>query len=300
MTATLVCSAPTGSDEWHAARVGKMTGSRIASVMDLSPFESRFSLWYRMRGEVGPAEVNPAMEWGNRLEDAVCQKFADEHPELHVSRTGLWQNDSRPWQVGTPDRLVTYPSWDAILEAKTARYDDGWGEPGTDEIPVWYRAQVLWYLDTLGLKVAHVAVLISGSDYREYVVRKDRAAMADIKQMRMWAQAFLADLRDGVRPDIDAHGQTYQVIRELHPDIDPTSIDIDSRLGAEIVASKTALDIAKDRHQEAKSRLADVMGSVHYAYFNGAKIADRRAKGLEGTPYVQLARTLPTALKESA
>lgn len=277
-----------------------MTGSRIAAVMGLSPFESRFSLWYRMRGEVGEPEVNPAMEWGNRLEAVVCEKFAEEHPDWVLTTTGLWQHDARPWQVGTPDRLVNEGPARAILEAKTARYDDGWGEPGTDQIPVWYRAQVLWYLDTLGLRRAYVAVLIAGSDYREYVIDKDRAAMADIKAMRSAARKFLTALHDGVRPDIDAHGQTYQVIRELHPDIDPSSVDIDDGIAIELIHSKRIADIAKDRHQEAKSRLADAMGDAHYAYWQGAKIADRRAKGLEGTPYVQLARTLPTPSKESA
>lgn len=304
MSAHLLGTWPTGSPEWLEARRGRLGGSEVAAVMGLSPFESRFSLWHRKRGDIGPAELNPAMEWGNRLEAVVAHKFTEDHPELAVRRSGVWQNKSRPWQVGTPDRLMyryDRPTVSEVLEVKTARYDDGWGEPGTDQIPVHYRCQVLWYLDTLDLTDAWVAVLIAGSDYREYRITVDDDARSDIMAMRLAAERFIADLDNDVRPDIDSHAETYEAIKELHPDIDPSSVDVPDDVGKAVILTRRNLKAAEDSHRQAKSELADHMGSAHYAYWRGVKIADRRARAAEGSiPYVQLVNKLPDLTLEKA
>lgn len=269
--------------------------------MGLSPFESRFSLWHRKQALIGPVMETPPMEWGNRLEAAVAEKFADEHPRLTVATSGVWRNDERPYQVGTPDRLLYGATKRdrAVLEAKTALYAYEWGEPGTDQIPIWYRCQVLWYLDCLGLSKAYLAVLIGGADYREYVITIDQQARADILQMREAAAAFIASIKAGDRPDIDADGATYEAIRELHPEINGDSIDVDDELGSGLLATKATMDAAKAAHQQYKSELADAMGNAQYAYWRGVKIADRRARG-DGTPYVQLANKLPSLELEQA
>jgi len=60
-----------------------------------------------------------------------------------------------------------------VFEAKTARSADGWGEPGSAEIPVEYFAQVQHGLFVTGLEIADVAVLVGGSDFRVYNVPRD-------------------------------------------------------------------------------------------------------------------------------
>src|SRR5690625_7631762 len=62
-----------------------------------------------------------------------------------------------------------------ILEVKTDGQDDAdtWGRNGTDEIPLYYRTQVQWYLDVLGLEWAHVADLTARQQLRYYIERPD-------------------------------------------------------------------------------------------------------------------------------
>jgi predicted phage-related endonuclease len=60
-----------------------------------------------------------------------------------------------------------------LLEIKTARNAEGWGEVGTSDIPEAYLIQVQHYLTVTALSVADVAVLISGSDFRIYEVPAD-------------------------------------------------------------------------------------------------------------------------------
>lgn len=284
--ATLVGYFEPGSDLWHAARADGLGGSEIAAVMGLSPFESRFSLWHRKRAAIGPVPESDEMYWGKALEPVIVGEFRRRHPDLCVP-TGMWRNRFRRYQLGQPDALIGEPGED-ILECKTARYDDGWGEPGTDEIPVYYRAQVLWYLDCLGAQRCHVAVLITGSDYREYLVQLDDAARADIEAMRTAAVEFMATVQAGQRPDIDAHTATYQAVRELHPDIDPVTVDLPADVAVAYLDALAAHKDATDAKRQATARVADAMGDAHKARHLDQIIADRRAKG-DGPPYVQAA-----------
>lgn len=286
-TAELVGWWEPGTPEWHEARRDAVGGSEIAPILHLSPFESHFSLWHRKAGSVGPVEENPQMRWGKKLEDVVCDEFAAQHPELSVVRAGTYRHVERHWQIANPDRLaVTETGETVVVEAKTARDDLGWGEEGTDQIPVYYRAQVLHYLDVLGLTVAHVPVLIAGSDYREYVVTYDEA---DAKVGRDAAEAFIASVRQGRRPPIDSHNQTYVVLRELHPDIDDVKVEIPMTLANDFRGACEAVKAATENKQMQTALVADAMGNARRAVDPmGDSVALRISKN-GGTPYVQAA-----------
>lgn len=273
-----------GSLDWHAARSGpRLGGSEIAAVVGLSPWESRFSLWLRKNGEIGPQAENPEMEWGKRLEDAVAGKFTDEHPELTVRPAATYQHRDRPWQLANPDRLV-YPHGDpqlsALWEGKTALYPDDWGDPGTDEIPVYYRCQALWYLDVLGLDTAHISVLIGGYDYREYVLRYNED---EARILRDAGAEFIQSLQDGTRPSIDEHTATYTAVRKLHPDIDPVDVDIPADLADAYIAAYRAHKAAEAQKRGATARVADAIGGGRRAMSDGRVIACR-VPGRNGSP----------------
>jgi putative phage-type endonuclease len=294
-TGVLVGTFSPGSEEWLAARTDGLGGSEVAAVLGLSPFESRFSLWHRKAGRVGPQVENEEMEWGKRLEAAVVGKFADSHPEYRVLPAGTYRHVDRPWQIGNPDRLLDPVDPRAeveVLEAKISLYGDGWGPSGTDEIPVHVRVQLLWYLDTLGLRKGHVCVLVGGHDYREYTIYADPGQPDEIRLIRDEAEGFLASIEAGNRPDIDAHSATYDVIREMHPDIDPVDVELEQPLAKAYCLTRAALALAKADAQEAASLVADALGSGRRARFLGQTIATRQARG-DGTPYLVAARGLP-------
>jgi putative phage-type endonuclease len=277
------------SPEWYAARQNRLGGSEIAAVLGLSPYESRFSLWHRKKGLVGPQEMNPEMDWGRRLEPAVLAKYAEttDLTGSYIDPGGSFISVERPYQVANPDALL-WPTNGRhllplkVIEVKTSPFGEGWGK-GPEDVPVYYRAQCLWYLDVFGAPVADIPVLISGCDYRVYQVRYDAA---EIQIMRDAAVKFLASLDANDRPDIDGHDQTYTVIKELHPEINGEKVDIDKDVAADFVEAKEELAAAEDEFFRARSTLADHMGDAHSAWCQGFKIADRRVRG-DGRPYVQ-------------
>ena len=283
-----------GTPQWDAARSGLVvTATEIAAVLGLSPWQSRFSLWHAKAGLASPPfEANPAIEWGVRLEDAVATRFHDDHPEWLPMPAGTWRSASRPWQVATPDRLL-YPITDAadwtgaadlaedptaLLEIKTSPQGTEWGEVGSDDIPVYYRAQVLWQLDTLGLDTCHVAVLIGGCDYREYTVAYDPD---EALLLRDAAQGFLHDVRHRVRPPIDGSDATWQTVKRQHPDIDDTDIEVPAGIADRYETARIHAASAADELAVAKAALLDAMGSARRAIRGDRLIAYRTANALQ-------------------
>lgn len=275
-----------GSPEWDEARSGlTVTATEIAAILGLSPYQSRFSLWHKKAGLPTPPWVdNPAAEWGNRLEDAVATKFADEHPDLIPCPTGTWRHRDRAWQVATPDRLlhpaplnVLTPTGPCgIFEAKTSPYGDGWGPAGSDEIPIHYRCQILWQQDTTGLTApAHLAVLIGGVDYREYVVEYDAAEAVMVRDA---AQAFLHDVEHGIRPPIDGADATYQTIRVQPDGLDDVDVDIPPADATRYEQAQRAAKQAADELTAAKGVVLDHIGTGRRAVVGDRRIAYRTVR----------------------
>jgi putative phage-type endonuclease len=139
-----------GSPEW----LRELTASKVAAVLGLSPWESRFSLWYRMSGALFPEPQTPQQERGLYLENAVVAWLADQY-RLTVVPGLCWRNHARSWQVASPDGLVVpgdVKMWPplhatAVVEVKTAAKFEEWGPYGSDEIPAHYRAQAVWHLE---------------------------------------------------------------------------------------------------------------------------------------------------------
>lgn len=263
---------------WWEARsgTGVITASEISAVMGLSPWVSPFTLWHRKYGTIRPEPENDSMRWGLRLEQAVADEFSSLHEELLVADAGVYRSRDRAYQVASPDRLLLRAKRPAnltsVLEVKTTQSLDGWGEEGTDSIPVHYRAQVLWQLDTLGLDVAHVAVLASGRAYREYQIDYHEA---DLAVMRHAAEDFLQLLESRDPPPVDWLPATTSTLKQLHPTVSDAEVDVGEELGA---AYLEAVNLAKEADEVKRlmeNRVRRALGDGRYAYAAGRKVATR-------------------------
>lgn len=269
-------SAETDREAWLAARRKGIGASEIAAVLGISPWESPFSLYWR-KVEGWDFEASPAMEWGNRLEPAVAIKYANNHPEYEVWHGQLEHGDP-DWMLATPDRLLRM--WVdgrlmppvGLLELKTAHSGDGWGEPGTAEIPVYYRAQVLWQMAVVDVEWADVAVLIGGSDYREYTVLRDEK---DIAVMVEAGRRFMARIEAGDPPPLDDHHATLATVKRLHPDLDDTEADVPADIAAGYRRACAMERKAKSAKTRYEIQLRNAMGRSKRATSGGAFVASR-------------------------
>ncbi|MGH3499577.1 MAG: hypothetical protein ACRDQA_01550, partial [Nocardioidaceae bacterium] len=148
---------------------------------------------------------------------------------------------------------------------------DQWGAPGTDEVPVHYRAQALWQCDIFGFERTFVPVVF-GFDYAEYVIEWDEA---DALLMRQAAEEFLTSVRQDRQPDVDAHVATTRRLRLLHPELDDVETEVDPRVVEQYRVARRLRDRASDRLRLAENRLRGQMGDAHTAVVDGHKVGSR-------------------------
>ena len=195
------------------------------------------------------------------------------------------------WKIASPDWIVQdYNGYELRpIEVKHPLYDDEWGPSGTDQVPVYYLTQARWYLHVLGLRRCHFAVLIGACDYREYTVEQDDT---DVDLMVTAGRAFLDSIAAGIRPDIDGSDMTYQVVRRLHPDIDPEHCELDPELARALVQADQMAKRTAEVRQAAISEALDAMGRAKHGDVEGRRIAFRTARtksdGTPGVPFLQI------------
>lgn len=263
------------SPEWHATRASGIGGSEVAAILGLSPWASRYSLWHAKRnGWI--TEPDPEMEWGTRLEPALLAWYFDNRPEYRqIAPGGMYAHRSRPWQRANPDALA----WDGtglrVVEAKKASSDD-WGQPGTDDVPVHYRVQVVQYMDVVGASCADVVVTNWGRAPQVYTVPYDPE---EARLIRGHAAAFFRSLRHGIEPDLDAHSATYQAVRQLHPAIDGGEVEVPADVAADWTVTDALHRQAEAAAREAKARFLTHMGNARYASVQGVRVARRQPAG---------------------
>lgn len=285
--AHLVGNFENGSQEWHDLRATGIGGSEVGTICGFNKWESPFTLWAKKTGRIdAQVEPNEAMEWGNRLEPVVLDKFEDTHSEFTVHRNvGTWAHPERPWQLANPDALFSYTEdtpagpleFFGIVEVKTAQYEDAW----SDGVPAHYMTQVQWYLQTFGYHRAFVVALFHGNRYREFEVLASEFAQENaLAEVERFRDHLLHD----VQPDYDGALSTYTTVRAIHPDITDDEIELGD-LGMYYQLAEVKYKQAEEEMNEMKSRVLDAMGSAKRGLIEGRWVLTRQARGT-GTPYI--------------
>jgi len=264
-----------GSPEW--AR--RITASKVAAILGVSPWDSPRSCWHEMRGEVPRPESSQVMKRGHYLEPAILEWFRDQHPEYRDWRD-QYVYTMGDWAAATPDMEV----W---REAKSAAYDDDWGDPGTDVIPAYYLCQVYWQMHVSGVHRCYVPIIGPRLRFAEYVVDYDPAIGADL-EARM--RAFYDSLAADVPPPLDDSVATFDVIRKLHKHIERgEAVELCESDAHDLVHCHAALKTAEAASRMTKSTVIDMMGRAQYATHNGVRIARRQPRG-EDVTFVVVAK----------
>lgn len=176
------------SPEWHEQRSKGIGGSDVSIIMGNSPFTKPEKLFLEKTGQVRPRGIeSTTMALGTAYEPIIQRRFAESHPEFKVWDTkGSWVSTVNPNQLANIDGLFSSDGSetpDSILEIKAVSEPAKWA----DKPPLHYRQQILWYMDTFGLKKGKIAVLIDQYQYREYDIF---AELGEMEEVRATVAAF--------------------------------------------------------------------------------------------------------------
>lgn len=278
-----------GSQEW----LEKITASKVAAILRVSPYTSKYALWHTMRGNIeGTSPSIEVAERGHILEDAIAKWYALKHPEYSVidSHGLAW---GREVITSTPDRIIVIPEVGkkspevvALLECKTAMNGADWGVSGSgaDGIPLGYYAQVQAQMFCTGIKKCVVAALVA-MQFREYTIEYDEQY---IERMRLECSEFAESLESGIEPDFseeEGDMSVYEAVRELHPDIDDAMVVASDDAAVRIERFKRIKKLYKQAEAVAKNWASIEMGTAAELDYDGRIIAKRQARG-SGTPFV--------------
>ena len=199
------------NQDFSPDRTKYIGGSDIGAILGLSRFRSPLEVWMEKTGKQVKRLDSLPLRFGSFAEEFVASEYArstgfellhDEsihiHPEhsymsAHIDRFVL-ENGS------TPSR---------ILECKTANpfSSSEWGEVGSDEVPMSYLCQCIWYMAITNLDRVDLAVLFGNSDFRIYEITRDREleAMVMQKATAFWQEHVLKDIAPPSMSEQDCH-----------------------------------------------------------------------------------------------
>jgi predicted phage-related endonuclease len=96
-----------------------------------------------------------------------------------------------------------------ILECKTANpfTSREWGEIGSDEVPMSYLCQCIWYMAVTNLDRVDLAVLFGNSDFRIYEITRDQELerMVMKKVIVFWQEHVIKDIPPPAINEQDCH-----------------------------------------------------------------------------------------------
>lgn len=280
-----------GSVEWHDVRAQGIGGSEVGTICGLNKWESAFTLWAKKSGKIsGEIPQSEPMEWGNRLEKVILEKFVELHPDLNVwGDAGTWRHETDSWAHANPDGV--YQRQDGsygIIEIKTASYPDDWQLPpqgvlgSASGVPRYYLTQVQHYLRVFGFKEAIVCALFSGNKYREFLVEADEfQQQVDRDQVLR----FLECIEQDKKPDWDGSASTYETVRSLHPEISEDVVEL-GEIGHQLLFALAEHTESEAVLNQLKSQVLDAMGYAKKGLLDGEVIVTRQAGRNGASPFL--------------
>ena len=186
------------SESDKLVRKRRITSTRIAGLAGLSPWKRPIDVYREIQEADFQIADTLAMRLGRRLEGPLADEYAAQTGYLLTPIATVLHPKYPEIIAATPDRIAVIPPAgpEHVVEIKTTSREDGWGEPGTDQIPAYYICQVAWEMACTDLFRADVVVLIGGNDFRIYHLIRDMELEAQLIEiaLKFW--------RDHIEPKI--------------------------------------------------------------------------------------------------
>lgn len=243
-------------------------GSDVGAILGLDQYRKPIDVWLSATGRAEPFTGNRHTHWGNRLERVMADEYA-ERTGLHLRESETMRAPTRPWQIGTPDRLAyessrhRTPLLGLECKARDTRAAHLWGEDGTADVPESVACQAHWYMSLTNLAHWDVIVLIGGNDCRVYRLARDLELEADLLETveRFWIDHIEADKP----PPVDGSSSYDAFLRRRfathRPDITKADGDAE-RLAAMLRAARADLAQAERAERELVQHIAALAGDA--------------------------------------
>ncbi len=182
---------------WLEHRKTRITGTDAAKILGLSPFGGPLDVWLEKKGQAPEKVVTNAMESGRRFERAILEWYSDivGQPITFADSYRLIESASHPLIGATLD-AIREDDGRPVDAKNNRRKSDDWGEPGTDEIPVYYACQGVFQMHVTDNARCDFVPVFSGQDIRVYTLERDADTEANVIGTceQWWEKYIVGDL----------------------------------------------------------------------------------------------------------
>lgn len=189
-----------GSAEWHSARTGKLTASRMKYAMafnkDGKESKDRADLKVeilceRMTDQVADHFVNPAMRWGTKTEPKAKEAYEELTGEL-IRNVGFFDHPTIEHCGASPDGLLGH---DGLIEIKcpTSATHLQWRFSGV--VPAEHKPQMILQLACTGRQWCEfVSFDPRMPEAQQLFIRRYTPTVEEIAEVEKAARKFLAEI----------------------------------------------------------------------------------------------------------
>jgi putative phage-type endonuclease len=187
-------------------------GSDVAAILGISKWKSRFQLYQEKTGafvEESSPMRDRVLSRGKRWEPIVVEMLVDElqaqgHDVAILARNERYKDPEFPFLECELDLELRIDGEVVNGEMKTVHpfAAKDWGEEGSDEIPIYYAAQVMHGLMIKPRPRAIVAALIGADDLRIHWIDRDEQTIAGMRprELEFWQRIQDRDAPDPTEP----------------------------------------------------------------------------------------------------
>jgi len=268
------------NQDFSVDRTKYIGGSDIGAILGLSRFRSPLEVWLEKTGkEVKKLDSLP-LRFGSFAEEFVASEYsrATGFDLIHDKSIHIHPNYS--FMSAHIDRFVLEydsPTLTRILECKTANpfSSSDWGEVGSDEVPMSYLCQSIWYMAITNIDKVDLAVLFGNSDFRIYEITRDLELESTIleKANLFWSECVAKDIPPPAQSEADCQA--------LFSKGDPAKT-IEAKTETWALAQRLQLlhseiDIREEEISTIKQSIMSQMGEAETLTYEGKVLATWKA-----------------------
>lgn len=263
------------TEKQREARSRGIGSSDIGAIMGYNPWRSAHDVWLEKTGRTPGFEGNDHTLRGEIMEPAILRLAEIDIGHKIAAPKGPFVKGVL--RANVDGMIGEYKKGRPIVEAKSSLVSDGWGEPGTDEVPHHVHLQVMHQMICAESDFAYVVKLGAFYQLDIYHIEFDRdmAEAIEAHAQRFWTEFVEWDHP----PPIEvATRDTLAYYGGIQRDND-LSVPVDPELCKSYVIADREAKEAEERKNAAKARIMAMLGEASIGVAAGFKVKVTSCKG---------------------
>jgi len=256
-------------------------GSDIGAILGLSRFRSPLEVWMEKTGKETKKVDSLPLRFGSYAEEFVASEYSratgfellhDDSIYLHPQHSFMSAHIDR-FILGDEEGLP--PT--RILECKTANpfSSSDWGEVGSDQVPMSYLCQCIWYMAITAIDKTDLAVLFGNSDFRIYEIARDQGLeeLVIAKATTFWNEHVLKD----IPPPVQSEADCQILFSKGNPSKSIEAKEETLELAKRLQLLNREIDVREEEISSIKQSIMSQMGEAELLTYQGKTLATWKA-----------------------